>query len=104
MARTWWAGGLGKKIFKKIECPMTTLSQSQANLQFGKSFIESDYSSNNSDSDSDNIAIPYLYEPEVEHILYLLWSLSMMKGFTTQVGVAKASTLLVFNLEQSLAF
>ena len=37
---------------------MTSLSQSQAILQFGKSFIESAYTSNNSDSDSDNIAIP----------------------------------------------
>ena len=72
-------------------------------LTIRKILIESSYSSNNSDSDSDNIATPYLYEPEVEHILYLLWSLSMMKGSTTQVGEAKASTLLVLNLELSLA-
>ena len=96
-------GPRGKKNKKNISCPMTTLSKSQAILLFGKSFIEGSYSSINSDSDSDNIAIPYLYEPEVEHILYLLWSLSMMKGFTNQVGEAKASTLLVFNLELSLA-
>ena len=49
-----------------------------------------------------SIAEPYLYEPGVEHQL-LLRSLTIMKGFTTPTGEAKASIILVVNLELTFA-
>ena len=48
------------------------------------------------DSDGDSIAELYLYVPGVEHQL-LLRSLTIMKGFTTQTGEAKASIILLVN-------
>ena len=51
------------------------------------------------DSDGEGIAKPHLNKPEVEHPLHLLQSLTMTKGSTTQTGEAKASIVLVVNLE-----
>ena len=83
-----------------------TNDQSNHNLRlsnYSESFAGRAYTSTNSDSDSDGPAESYLYETEVEYPLHLLQSLTMIKGSTTITGEAKASIILVVNLELSLA-
>ena len=49
------------------------------------------------------LLLSHAYISQKECPLHLLWHLTMMDHSTTQVGKAKASTILVVNLEQGCA-
>ena len=87
---------------EQSESSLTVRSRCHAIVLF-ETFTGSVYTRSNLNYDGDSIAEPYLYEPEVEHPLYLQLGPPIMKGSSTQTGEAKHLCYFGSILDVSLA-